>query len=192
MNSATKWSSMIATFIVICCLAAVPVLADADGSTGDRGSTNVGITVEPPSTGGGAIIQSTEVASLDLVVSPDNPLDSSVVSLLVRVDQAVQQVSISAEIDNKNQMKIRWYNLLENGHFLINGVTGAAAGHGSGWSFGTVWQSEGDSVPSGDLAIEIPVAIDLTAGGTVNPRDIPAGTTNGKATIVWTLVVGTL
>ncbi|MGB2984167.1 MAG: hypothetical protein WBC63_09990 [Candidatus Bipolaricaulia bacterium] len=156
------------------------------------GETNIGVTVEPPTTGGGADIQSTDIADLDLVVSPDSPLASSMVTLLVRVDQAVASISIGAEIANKSKLKIKWYNLLENGHLLIGGTPGGPADTGNGWQFGTVWQSEGTGVAAGDYEIQIPIALDLSAGGSVNPRDIPAGSTNGKATIVWTILVGTL
>jgi hypothetical protein len=154
--------------------------------------TNLGITVEPPSTGGGADIVSTDIADLDLIVSPDSPLASSVVTLLVHVDQAVTSISISAEISNKSSLKIKWYNLLENGHLLIGDSSGGPATKGNGWQFGTVWQSTSTGVAAGDYSVEIPIVLDLSAGGSVNPRDIPAGSTNGKATIVWTIVVGTL
>lgn len=156
--------------------------------------TNVGITVEPPSTGGGAIIESTLVSDLDLAASPDSPMDKAMVNLLVNVDQAVTSVSIQAEIANKSKLKIKWYNLLENGHLRLGdaGLTGMAAEKGNAWQFGTVWQSEKEWVPAGQLEVSIPVVLDLTAGGTVEPRNIPAGSTNGKASIIWIITVGTL
>lgn len=154
--------------------------------------TNLGITIEPPSTGGGALIESTDIADLDLVVSPDNPIGSSMVTLLVHVDQAVTSINIGAEISNKSSLKIKWYNLLENGHLLIGGSAGAPADKGNGWQFGTIWQSTDAWLPSGDYEIQVPIELDLTANGTVNPRDIPEGSTNGKATIIWTITVGTL
>mgnify|MGYP000041112845 CR=1 FL=1 len=160
------------------------------GASGGDNQTAVGITVEPPSSGGGAWIQATKVADLDLTVSPDNPRATAVVELEVHVDQAVAQISIYATITNKNHMKIKWYNLLENGHFLINGNPGTAAGKGPEWEFGVVWQSTDSPVMPGDYVIQIPIELDLTAGGKVDPRIIPAGSTGGKAVIVWTLVIG--
>ena len=154
--------------------------------------TNLGITVEPPSSGGGAIIESTDVADLDLVVSPDNPLASSVVTLIVHVDQAVTSISIGAEISNKSSLKIKWYNLLENGHLRIGETPGAEGDKGNSWQFGTVWQSTEEWLPAGDYEIRIPIELDLTAGGTVNPRNIPEGSTSGKATIIWTITIGIL
>ncbi|MCK5247350.1 hypothetical protein KAR02_10650 [Candidatus Bipolaricaulota bacterium] len=172
--------------ITLLMLVCVPLIALADSET------NLGITIEPPSTGGGAIIESTDIADLDLVVSPDNPLASSIITLLVHVDQAVTSISIGAEISNKASLKIKWYNLLENGHLLIGGSAGAPAAQGNSWQFGTIWQSTEEWVPIGDYEIEIPITLDLTAGGTVNPRNIPEGSTNDKATIIWTIIVGTL
>lgn len=180
-----RWTKVqgLATLLMLICIP-LAVLAGNE--------TNLGITVEPPSTGGGALIESTDIADLDLVVSPDNPLASSVVTLLIHVDQAVASISISAEISNKSTLKIKWYNLLTNGHLLIGGNPGAPAEQGNSWQFGTVWQSSEEWVAIGEHAIEIPITLDLTAGGTVNPRNIPEGSTNGKATIVWTIIVGVL
>jgi len=177
-----KKEALMVLLVLIC----VPFIALAESET------NVGITVEPPSSGGGAIIESTDIADLDLVVSPDNPLASATVTLSVHVDQAVTSINIGAEISNKSSLKIKWYNLLEKGHLLIGGSAGAAGTKGNSWEFGTVWQSSEVRVAAGDYKIEIPVVLDLTAGGTVNPRDIPAGSTNGKATIIWTITVGVL
>jgi hypothetical protein len=172
--------------MVLLVLVCVPFITLAESET------NVGITVEPPSSGGGAIIESTDIADLDLIVSPDNPLASATVTLLVHVDQAVTSINIGAEISNKSSLKIKWYNLLTKGHLLIGGSPGAPGAKGNSWEFGTVWKSLEEGVAAGDYKIEIPVVLDLTAGDTVNPRDIPAGSTNGKATIVWTITVGAL
>lgn len=184
-----RWMKVEA-LIVFLVLACIPLVAFADSET------NLGITVEAPASGGGALIESTDIADLDLVVSPDTPSASAVVTLLVHVDQAVTSISIGAEISNKSSLKIKWYNLLENGHLFIGGSSGAAANQGNSWQFGTVWQFSGEppetGVSAGDYEIEIPVVLDLTAEGTVNPRDIPEGSTNGKATIIWTITVGTL
>ena len=184
-----RWMNMkalIVLFVLIC----VPLVVLADSET------NLGITVEAPASGGGALIESTDVAALDLVVSPDTPSASAIVTLLVHVDQAVTNINIGAEISNKSSLKIKWYNLLENGHLFIGGSSGGPAGQGNSWQFGTVWQFSGEpagtGVSAGDYEIEIPIVLDLTAGGTVNPRDIPEGSTNGKATIIWTITVGTL
>lgn len=184
-----RWirAQALATLLMLICIP-LAVLATNE--------TNLGITVEPPSTGGGALIESTDIADLDLVVSPDNPLASSIVTLLVHVDQAVSSINIGAEISNKASLKIKWYNLLEEGHLFIGGSSGDAADQGNSWQFGTVWQFSGEppgtGISAGDYEIEIPIALDLTAGGTVNPRDIPEGSTNGKATIIWTITVGVL
>ncbi len=180
-----RWMN-IRALITLLMLICIPIVVLAGSET------NLGITVEPPSTGGGAIIESTDIADLDLVVSPDNPSASAIVTLLVHVDQAVTSINIGAEISNKSSLKIKWYNLLENGHLLIGGSSGGPADHGNSWQFGTVWQSTGEGVPAGDHEIQIPIVLDLTAGGSVNPRDIPAGSTNGKATIIWTITIGTL
>jgi len=180
-----RWmkTEVLITLLMLVCVPLI-VLADSE--------TNLGVTIEPPSSGGGAIIENTDIADLDLVVSPDNPFASSIVTLLVHVDQAVTSINIGAEISNKSSLKIKWYSLLENGHLLIGGSPGAPADKGTGWQFGTVWQSTGEWVPIGDYEIEIPIALDLTAGGTVNPRNIPEGSTGDKATIIWTITVGTL
>jgi hypothetical protein len=180
-----RWmkTEVLATLLMLVCVPLVALAAT---------ETNLGVTVEPPASGGGALIESTDIADLDLVVSPDNPLASSIVTLMVHVDQAVTSISIGAEISNKSSLKIKWYNLLENGHLLIGGTPGAAGDKGNSWQFGTVWQSTEEWLPAGDYEIQIPIELDLSAGGTVNPRNIPEGSTNGKATIIWTITVGTL
>ena len=184
-----RWMK-IRTLIVLLVLVCVPLIVLAESET------NLGITIEPPSTGGGAIIESTDLADLDLVASPDTPSASATVTLQVNVDQAVSNISIGAEISNKASLKIKWYNLLENGHLLIGGISGGPGSQGNSWQFGTVWQFSGEppgtGVSSGDYQIEIPIVLDLTAEGTVNPRNIPEGSTNGKATIIWTITVGIL
>lgn len=186
MHHWMKKEALMVLLVLIC----VPFIALAESET------NVGVTVEPPSSGGGAIIESTDIADLDLVVSPDTPLDSATVTLSVHVDQAVTSINIGAEISNKSSLKIKWYNLLENGHLSIGGSTGAAGTKGNSWEFGTVWEFSGDppgtGVDVGDYEIPITIELDLAAGGTVNPRNIPAGSTNGKATIIWTITVGAL
>ena len=184
MKRAHGWS------VLVVALAAMLLFTPSIMAQGNN-ETTIGITVEPPSTGGGAMIQRTEVSNLDLVVSPDNPTATATVTLVVYVDQAVSKISISAEISNKNHMKIKWYNLLENGHFLIKDNPGSST-QGSSWGFGTVWESTGDNASAGEYRVDIPVVLDLTAGGAVNPRDIPAGSTNSNATIVWTLTVGSI
>ena len=184
-----RWISF-KTLITLLVLVCVPLAVLADSET------NLGITVEAPASGGGALIESTDIADLDLIVSPDTPSASAIVTLLVHVDQAVTSINIGAEISNKSSLKIKWYNLLENGHLFIGESFGAAADQGNGWQFGTVWEFSGDpegtGVLPGDYEVEIPIVLDLTAAGTVNPRDIPEGSTNGKATIIWTITVGTL
>jgi len=172
--------------IVLLVLVCVPLVVFAESET------NLGITVEPPSTGGGAIIESTDLADLDMVASPDSPSVSATVTLLVHVDQAVASINIGAEISNKSSLKIKWYNLLENGHLFIGESFGSPGGQGNSWQFGTVWQSTEPWIPVGDYEIQIPIELDLTAGGLVDPRNIPEGSTNGKATIIWTITVGTL
>ena len=181
MHSWMKTRTLIVLLVLVC----VPLVVLAESET------NLGITVEPPSTGGGAIIESTDLSDLDLVASPDTPSASATVTLLVNVDQAVSSINIGAEISNKSSLKIKWYNLLENGHLLIGGTSGAPGG-GNSWQFGTVWQSTGPWVAVGDYEIEIPIVLDLTAEGSVDPRNIPEGSTSGKATIIWTITVGVL
>lgn len=190
MKRANTW---IVFTVVLAAMLVFPtsIMAQGNGQGNGNNETNVGITVNPPTTGGGAILQSTDVTTLDLVVSPDNPQATDTVTLTVHVNQAVSKVSVSAEISNKNHMKIKWYNLLENGHFLINGFSGYPGTKGSSWDFGTVWDSTGDFAAKGDHTISIPITVDLTAGG-MDPYNIPEGSTNGQATIVWTLTIGTL
>ena len=184
MKPLKKWSIVLAALLVAC--AYIGALGDSE--------TNIGVTVEPPASGGGVIIESTDISDLDLVVSPDNPTATAVVTLQVSVDQAVVSINVGAEISNKNMLKIKWYNLLENGHLLIADEPGGPGEKGNSWQFGTVWSStkDGDSVKAGEYGIRIPIVLDLTAGGTVDPRNIPAGSTNGKATIIWTVTVGTV
>lgn len=190
MKRAHGWSVLVVVLATMLVFTPLSV-AQGQGQGNTSGQTTVVVTVDPPSSGGGAIIQRTEVSNLDLVASPDNPTATATVTLLVYVDQAVSKISVSAEISNKNHLKIKWYNLLENGHFLIKDNPGSST-KGSSWGFGTVWESTGESVSAGEYRIDIPVVLDLTAGGTVNPRNIPAGSTNPNTTIVWTLVVGSL
>jgi hypothetical protein len=181
MKSSKKWSIVLAALLLVC--AYIGALGDSE--------TNIGVTVDPPASGGGVMIESTDISNLDLVVSPDNPTATAIVTLLVSVDQAVASINVWAEISNKNQLKIKWYNLLENGHLLIGGSAGGPGDKGNSWQFGTVWSS-GVPVGVGEHPVEIPVVLDLSAGGAVDPRNIPAGSTNGKATIIWTVTVGTV
>lgn len=183
MKPLKKWSIVLAALLVAC--AYIGALGDSE--------TNIGVTVEPPASGGGVVIESTNISDLDLVVSPDNPEDSADVTLVVSVDQAVASITVWAEISNKSKLKIKWYNLLENGHLLIGGSAGGPGEKGNSWQFGTVWSSGGPvGVDPPTFDVTVPVVLDLTAGGAVNPRNIPAGSTNGKATIIWTIMVGTV
>jgi len=167
------------------------IMAQGNGQGAGNSETTIGITVLPPSTGEGAEI-TTVATSLNFEVSADEPVDTHVVILNVEVLAVVTNITIYAEIPNKNHMKIKWYNLLENGHFKIGeegkeGKTGSS-GQGSTWTFGAVYNS-GAPVYTDGLEIKLSVELDLTADGNVNPYNIPAGSTNGNATIIWTLIV---
>lgn len=165
------------------------IMAEGNGEGTGNSGTTINITVLPPSTGEGAEVTTVET-SLNFEVSADEPVDARVVTLNVKVLLAVGNITIYAEIANKNHMKIKWYNLLENGHFKIGkeGKTGTS-GQGSTWTFGAVYDSYGP-VDAKGLGIPLSVELDLTADGNVNPYNIPAGSTNGNATIIWTLIVG--
>lgn len=194
MKRACRWATL-AVMLTALLIAFTPsIMAQGNGQGAGNSETTIGITVLPPSTGGGAEITTVET-SLDFEVSADNPVVTHVVTLNVNVKAAVTNITIYAEIPNKNHMKIKWYNLLENGHFKIGaegeeGKTGTS-GKGSTWTFGTVYNSGGfvNQTETADLAIKLSVELDLTADGNVNPYNIPAGSTNGNATIIWTLIV---
>ena len=167
------------------------VVAQGGGNSGGDNETNVGITVEAPLEGVAGITE-TLVKDLDLVVDPSSGAVTDYVTLTVEVHQATTRVGIYAEISNKNQLKIKWYNLLENGHFFINGISGSPGAKGNSWDFGEVAFLEPKTAADvGVHTFEIPITVDLSAGGAVDKKGIPAGST-GKATIVWTVVIDSI
>jgi len=187
MKRASMWT--VFAIIVAATLVFTPlVAAQGNGQSGGANETNVGITVETPPEGVAGITE-TLVKDLDLVVSPNSGVVTDYVTLTVQVNQATSRIGIYAEIGNKSQLKIKWYNLLENGHFFINGISGWPGAKGNSWDFGEVAflvPTTADDV--GEHTVEIPITVDLTAGGEVDKKGIPAGST-GKATIIWTIVV---
>lgn len=188
MKRASMWTAF--AVVLVATLVFTPlVVAQGNGQSGGDNETAVGITVEAP-TEGVAGITETLVKDLDLVVSPSSGAVTDYVTLSVQVNQATSRIGIYAQIANKNQLKIKWYNLLENGHFFINGISGSPGAQGSSWDFGEVAFLEPTTAEDvGEHTVEIQITVDLTAGGQVDKKGIPAGSTNGKATIIWTMVV---
>jgi len=187
MKRASTWR----LFAVI--LAVTLVFTPFVVAQGGGNETNVGITVEAPLEGVAGITE-TVVKDLDLVVNPSTGAVTDYVTLTVEVNQATGRVGIYAEISNKNQLKIKWYNLLENGHFLIgeDGVSGSPGAKGNSWDFGEVAFLEPKTAADvGVHTFEIPITVDLSAGGMADKKGIPAGST-GKATIVWTVVIDSI
>lgn len=192
MKRACRWATLAVMLTALLIAFAPSIMAEGNGQGTGNSGTTINITVLPPSTGEGAEVTTVET-SLDFEVSADNPVDARVVTLNVKVLLAVGNITIYAEIPNKNHMKIKWYNLLENGHFKIGkeGKTGTS-GQGSTWTFGAVYNSGGhvnQTEKGQEMGIPLSVELDLTADGNVNPYNIPAGSTNGNATIIWTLIV---
>jgi len=190
MKRASMWT-VFAVILAATLVFAPLVVAQGNGNSGGDNETNVGITVEAPLEGVAGITE-TLVKDLDLVVNPSTGAVTDYVTLTVEVNQVTARVGIHAEISNKNQLKIKWYNLLENGHFLIgkDGVSGSPGAKGNSWDFGEVAFFE-PLTPAdlGSHTFEIPITVDLSAGETLDKKGIPAGST-GKATIVWTVVIG--
>jgi len=188
MKRVYLWIGLVGLMTFLLIASNLSIVAQGNGQSAGDNETNVGITVEVPLEGVAGITE-TLVKDLDLVVSPNPGEVTDVVKLTVQVNQAATRVGIYAEIENKNQLKIKWYNLLEHGNFLINGKPGTAAATGPSWDFGEVAYIEPQSAADvGVHTFEIPITVDLTAGGTVDKKGIPAGST-GKAKIVWTVVI---
>jgi len=187
MKRAGTWT-LFAVILVATLVFTPLVVAQEGGQSGGDNETNVGITVEAPVEGVAGITEIL-VKDLDLVVSPNPGTVTDYVTLTVEVNQATTRVGIYAEISNKSQLKIKWYNLLENGHFFINGISGWPGAKGNSWDFGEVAFLEPTTAADlGPQTFEIPITVDLSAGGTVDKKGIPAGST-GKAAIVWTVVI---